>query len=127
MAEAAQKSLITGDAETYYPNGVNASFDFYGLAPDANYFAQHEIAFTGSQDERLEKIGTQKWISLSFQGMEAWFECRRTGLTPAVDNQNNDMIPARSIYPIIEQSLNADNRAEAVARQGDDDLNSRVW
>jgi hypothetical protein len=48
-------------------------------------------------------------------------------LTPAVDNQNNDMIPARFIYPIIEQSLNADNRAAAVARQGEDDLNSRVW
>jgi hypothetical protein len=130
LAEAAQKSLISGDAETYYLNAINASFDFYGLVPEASYLTQAEVAYTGSQDELLEKIGTQKWISLFFQGMEAWFEWRRTGypvLTPAVDNQNNDMIPARFIYPIIEQSLNADNRAAAVARQGEDDLNSRVW
>ena len=70
------------------------------------------------------------WISLFFQGMEAWFDWKRTGyptLTPAVDNQNDDKIPVRFIYPIIEQSLNAENRADAVSRQGADDLNSRVW
>lgn len=130
LAEAAQKSLIGGDAETYYMNGINASFDFYGITPDAGYFTQPDVAYTGTQDDLLEKIGTQKWISLFFQGMEAWFEWRRTGypvLAPAVDNQNNNIIPVRFIYPIIEQSLNSDNRAEAVSRQGEDDLNSRVW
>lgn len=130
LAEAAQKGLIGGDAEAYYLNGINASFDFYGITPDAGYFAQAEVAYTGSDDELLEKIGIQKWISLFFQGLEAWFDWRRTGypaLTPAVDNQNNDRIPSRFIYPIIEQSLNGNNRAAAVARQGEDDLNSRVW
>ena len=130
LAEAAQKSLISGDAENYYLNGINASFDFYGINPAASYFTQSEVAYTGTHEELLEKIGTQKWIALFFQGMEAWFDWKRTGypaLTPAVDNQNDNKIPARYIYPIIEQSLNADNRAEAVARQGDDDLNSRVW
>lgn len=130
LAEAAEKSLISGDAETFYLNGVNASFDFYGITPNPAYFTQPQVAYTGTQDELLEKIATQKWISLFFQGMEAWFDWRRTGyprLTPAVDNQNNNMIPVRFIYPIIEQSLNADNRAEAVARQGADDLNTEVW
>lgn len=130
LAEAAEKSLISGNAQTYYMNGINASFDFYGITPPASYFTQGEVAYTGTEEELLEKIGMQKWISLFFQGMEAWFDWKRTGypvLTPAVDNQNNDMIPVRFIYPIIEQSLNADNRAEAVARQGADDLNSRVW
>ena len=130
LAEAAQKGLISGNAESYYINGINASFDFYGIIPEAAYFAQPEVAYTGSHDELLEKIGTQKWISLFFQGLEAWFDWRRTGypnLTPAVDNQNNNMIPSRFIYPIIEQSLNGNNRATAVARQGEDDLNSRVW
>lgn len=130
LAEAAQKGLISGSAETYYLNGINASFDFYGIDPDPAYFTQSEVAYTGTNDALLEKIGNQKWLSLFFQGLEAWFDWKRTGypvLAPAVDNQNNDMIPVRFIYPIIEQSLNADNRAAAVARQGADDLNSRVW
>ena len=130
LAEAAERSFISGNAATYYMNGINASFDFYGITPEPSYFAQAEVAYTGSEEELLEKIGTQKWISLFFQGLEAWFDWKRTGypsLTPAVDNQNDDKIPVRFIYPIIEQSLNADNRADAVARQGADDLNSRVW
>lgn len=130
LAEAAEKMLIAGDAETYYLNGINASFDFYDITPDPAYFSQADVAYTGTQPELLEKIGVQKWMSLFFQGLEAWFDWRRTGypvLIPAVDNQNNDMIPVRFIYPIIEQSLNADHRAAAVSRQGDDDLNSRVW
>lgn len=130
LAEAAEKSLISENAETFYLNGINASFDFYGITPAPGYFNQADVAYTATQDQLLEKIGTQKWISLFFQGLEAWFDWKRTGypvLTPAVDNQNNDMIPVRFIYPIIEQSLNAENRAAAVARQGADDLNSRVW
>lgn len=130
LAEAAEKSLIGGNAETYYLNGINASFDFYSITPDPAYFTQPEVAYSGTEAELLEKIGNQKWISLFFQGLEAWFDWKRTGypvLEPAVDNQNNDMIPVRFIYPISEQSLNADNRAAAVARQGADDLNSRVW
>ena len=130
LAEAAEKSLISGNAETYYLNGINASFDLYGITPDPAYFTQPDVAYSGTEAQLLEKIGTQKWISLFFQGMEAWFDWKRTGypvLEPAVDNQNNDMIPVRFIYPISEQSLNADNRAAAVARQGADDLNSRVW
>lgn len=130
LAEAAQKSLIGGDAEDYYMEGIRASFDFYDISPNASYYTQPEVAYTGTQNQLLEKIGTQKWISLFFQGLEAWFDWRRTGypvLSPAVDNQNGNRIPVRFIYPIIEQSLNADNRASAVSRQGADDINSRVW
>ena len=48
-------------------------------------------------------------------------------LLPAVDNQNEDRIPVRFIYPIIEQSLNAANRSAAVTEQGADDINTRMW
>lgn len=131
LAEARERSLIlTGDAGLYYEEGIKASFDFYGLTMDAAYLSQPEVAYAGSSDEKLNKIGTQKWMSLFFQGLEAWFDWRRTGypvLAPSVDNQNNDRIPVRFIYPLIEQSLNGENHASAVARQGADDLNTRVW
>jgi hypothetical protein len=130
LAEASEKSLIVGTPETYYLNGINASFSFYGLTPEAGYLTQPAVAYTGTEEQLLEKIGTQKWISLFFQGLEAWFDWKRTGypvLAPGVDNQNDDVIPVRFIYPISEQSLNGDNRAAAVSRQGADDLKSRVW
>ena len=130
LAEAAQKGLINGSAETFYLNGINASYSFYGLTPDAAFFTQPAIAFTGTEAQKLEKIGNQKWVSLFFQGMEAWYDWRRTGyptLLPSVDNQNNDRIPVRFIYPIIEQALNAENRAAAVNRQGADDINTKMW
>ena len=50
-----------------------------------------------------------------------------TRLKPSVDNQNDDRIPVRFIFPRIEQSLNAANREAALARQGADDINTRVW
>jgi hypothetical protein len=131
LAEAREKGLITTvTAEEYYLKGINASFEFYGLIPDPGYFIQNEVAYTGTQDERLEKIGNQKWAASYFQGLEAWFDWRRTGfpvLLPAVDDQNDGRIPVRFIYPRIEQSLNSDNRSAALARQGADDINSRVW
>ena len=131
LAEAREKSMIvSGDAADYYRQGVEASFAFYGLDVPDGFLEQDEIAYTGTQDEKLEKIANQKWVAAFFQGMEAWFDWRRTGypvLQPSVDNQNDDRIPVRFVYPFIEQSLNGANRELAVSRQGGDDINTRVW
>ncbi|HLP94352.1 MAG TPA: SusD/RagB family nutrient-binding outer membrane lipoprotein [Saprospiraceae bacterium] len=130
LAEAAEKGLLSGNAKTFYENGVNGSFTFYGLTTPADYLTRTAVAYEGSQQEKLAKIGFQKWISLFFQGMEAWFDWRRTGipaLTPGISNQNNNMIPVRFRYPIIEQALNETSYNEAVQRQGADDLNTKMW
>lgn len=130
LAEAAQKKMIATDPQIHYTNGMNASFDLYGLTPGEAYFVQKEVRYEGTSEEKLEKIITQKWISLFFQGFEAWFDWRRTGyplLQPGIDNENANKIPVRFIYPIIEQSLNANNRAQAIRRQGEDNINTRVW
>jgi len=130
LAEAAEKGLIGGDAGQYYQNGIAASFGFYGLNVPAGYFDQTDVLYAGSSQQKLARIAHQKWISLFYQGMEAWFDWRRTGmpaLLPAVDNQNDGKIPVRFIYPIIEQSLNGPNRTEAVTRMGGDNINTRMW
>lgn len=130
LAEAAEKGLIGGDAKTYYENGVNASFAFYGLTAPADYLNRLETSYSGTQQEKLSKIGFQKWVSLFFQGLEAWFDWRRTGipaLKPGPSNQNDDKIPVRFRYPIIEQSLNSDSYDAAIQRQGADDLNTKMW
>ncbi|MBK6994652.1 MAG: SusD/RagB family nutrient-binding outer membrane lipoprotein [Lewinellaceae bacterium] len=130
LAEAAEKGLISSDAKTYYESGVQASFEFYGLTTPSDYLNRLETAYTGSQQEKLSKIGFQKWVSLYYQGLEAWFDWRRTGipaLVPGISNQNNDKIPVRFRYPIIEQALNAASYEAAVQRQGPNDLNSKMW
>jgi hypothetical protein len=130
LAEAAERGLTANSAETHYKNGVDGSFAFYGLSAPAGYFALPQVVYTGTQAEKLSKIGFQKWISLYFQGMEAWYDWRRTripALTPGISNQNDDQIPVRFRYPIIEQSLNAEGYQKAVERQGADDLNSKMW
>lgn len=130
LAEAAEKTLIYGDAKTYYENGVHASFAFYGLDTPANYLDLPQTAYTGSKQELLNKIGFQKWVSLFFQGLEAWFDWRRTGIPtiiPGPSNQNNNMVPVRFRYPISEQALNAESYNAAVQRQGADDLNTKMW
>ncbi len=78
LAEAAQKGLITGDAKAYYEKGVKASFDYYGLALPTNYLTSSGVAFDAAK--ALTQIGTQKWIALFFNGLEAWFDWRRTGI-----------------------------------------------
>ncbi|GAB3992051.1 SusD/RagB family nutrient-binding outer membrane lipoprotein [Spirosoma daeguense] len=141
LAEAREKNLVTtGSAETYYLNGIKANMDFYkaivpteygvDVTPAATYYTQTGVAYTGTTQQKLEKIGTQKWVALLFNGLEAWYDWRRTGIptvTPGPDNLNNNKVPIRFIYPQSEQSLNGVNRNEAVARQGADDLNTAVW
>ena len=144
LAEARERGFIsTGVAEDYYMEGIESSFDYYEsrltvggfteiadiIQPDAAYFTQTDVAYTGTQSELLSKIGTQKWISLFFNGMEAWFDWRRTGY-PAITPGPGAVIssvPTRFIYPTDIQSLNLSSYQAAVARQGADNLTTKVW
>ncbi len=130
LAEAVGRGYITGDAETYYQNGIQAHFEYYEASVPADYFSRATIALTGSQDENLEKILTQKWLSLFMVGHEAWFNIRRTGipvLTPGPDNFNNDQYPSRYLYPESEQAANKENYDAAVSRLGGDNINIKSW
>lgn len=96
----------------------------------ADYFTRPSVALTGTESEKLSKIALQKWVSLYFNGLEAWFDWKRTGLPeiiPGPGNLNNNQVPVRYIYPLSEQSLNGVNRDAAVQRQGPDNINTRTW
>jgi hypothetical protein len=78
----------------------------------------------------LEQIYLQKYIAMFGQGLQAWFEWRRTefpDLTPAEDAINTAGIPVRLTYPLDEATRNPSNLETAVGRQGADNLNTRVW
>jgi hypothetical protein len=139
LAEAREKNMITaGDAATYYENGITSNFEYwqnvvpssYGVNVEmpSNYLSQSAVAYSG---DKLSKIALQKWIALYFNGLEAWFDWRRTNMPdiiPGPANLNGNKVPVRYIYPQNEQTLNGSHRAEAVQRQGNtDDLNTKMW
>lgn len=127
LAEASHKGIISGDAQAYYAKGIQGSFAQYGI-PVGSYLEQPAVVFQPA--EGLRQIATQKWLSLFYAGLEAWFDWRRTGLpeiVPGPANVNNGKVPVRFLYPTLEQSLNSANYLQAVGRQGADDINTRMW
>lgn len=130
LAEAVERGYITGNAQTYYENGIKAHFEYYNTEVPGGYFSREVIALNGGMDENLEKILTQKWLSLFMVGHEAWFNIRRTGipaLIPGPDNFNNDRYPSRYLYPESEQAANKENYDQAVTRIGGDHINVNCW
>ncbi|MBK9330640.1 MAG: SusD/RagB family nutrient-binding outer membrane lipoprotein [Sphingobacteriales bacterium] len=130
LAEARQKGLIsTGNADTYFYEGVKASFLANGLSElDFNTYKD-----LGSIDYNpvsgLTQIATQEWISLYGQGVEAWTEWRRTKipvLNPVSGGAVSE-IPSRYTYPLSEQSINSTNYNAAIASQGSDLLTTKIW
>ncbi|MCC9165225.1 SusD/RagB family nutrient-binding outer membrane lipoprotein [Pontibacter harenae] len=130
-AEAAQRNLISGDAEQLYEDAIKASWQFWGVYDEAAYNAfisDPDIAY--SADNALELIITQKWVHQYLNGFESWTDWRRTGypeLSPAVAATQTGGIPRRLGYPSNAAALNKASYDAAVARQGADNNFTRVW
>ncbi|CAN5281984.1 SusD/RagB family nutrient-binding outer membrane lipoprotein [soil metagenome] len=140
LAEAAEKGYISGDAGEFYMAGIQNSFEYYAsrvptnfevnVIPDPSYYQQADVTYNGTSEEKLQKIGLQKWLALFDHGLEAWFDWRRTGIpqiTPGPANVNNNRVPVRFIYPTEEQALNLNSYKAAIERQGIDNLDTKVW
>lgn len=134
QAEAAKLGWTTGNAKALYEAGIKASMQqwlgtAYTEAAYTTYIAQPNVAYTDAA--ALERIGNQRWITLFFQGTEAWNEWRRTGypvLTPAASSLNGGTgIPRRLAYPTTAVTLNKVNYDAVTARQGADTPYTRVW
>ncbi|MDZ7742018.1 MAG: SusD/RagB family nutrient-binding outer membrane lipoprotein [Bacteroidota bacterium] len=168
MAEAAERFGLGGDAQQWYETGIRANMEmwngFLGLTnlntfyrldnpsterPEPamisetmvdDYLADPMVAW-GSADA-LELIGTQKYLALYPQGLQAWFEYTRTGypttlLQPGETVAEYDYtftplnaitnIPYRMEYPSEEQTLNGDSYDAAVAAQGNDNMSTKLW
>lgn len=128
FAEAAQRGLITGDAEVLYNDGIRLSFENWDVEQDlATYTAQAGVAY----DNQLETIITQKWLASFLVGLEGWYDFRRTGfpsvIVPGPDNVNSDAVPVRFLYPDSEQTLNGENYKAAVSAFGPDNINTKGW
>lgn len=137
LAEAVSRGWVTGSAKDYYEAGVKAhmsqlgDMDFNSSVPSAAvdaYLAANPFSSTTA----LEQINTQYWISSFLNGPEAFANFRRTGFPKLSPNPfsgkaiKGDFIN-RLTYPNSEISVNSVNVKAAIASQGADDLETKVW
>jgi hypothetical protein len=135
-AEAALEGwgATTDQAEKFYQDGVKAALaqnPYNVTTVPADY--QKELSFVGlTKEQKLEKIGTQKWIQLFGRSYEAFIEWRRMGYPALKAGPNlgstNGTIPRRTVYSSREALLNKPNYEAAVSRMtSGDSYTSKVW
>lgn len=153
LAEAALRGWITGTtASQYYENGIRASMEFTAkYTPDNekynngrlitpayinSYLEKEDVKLSGTFDQQLEQIMTQRYLGTFMQaGFDSYFEYRRTGypvlpVNPASNNNTvADKIPVRWMYPSSEVNYNTENLNKALQSQygGNDDFNEKMW
>ncbi len=132
QAEAVSLGWISGNAKQLYEDAIKASMQQWGVYSETSFnsfIIGQDVAY--DESKALQLIGTQKWVALYYMGYESWAEWRRTGipaLTPAAKPLNvSGQIPRRMAYPTTEATLNKTNYDAAVARQGADTQDTRVW
>lgn len=129
LAEAAEKGLITANAETLYNEGVAQAFDYWNTTLPANYLLGN-ANYNAAGTTPLAQIITQKWIASIIQGYEGWIEYRRTGfpeLKTVSASLNNGLIPVRMPYPAEAATLNQENYSVAEAATNGNSLDVNVW
>jgi hypothetical protein len=115
LAEAALRFGVTGDANTYYQNGIRAAMKSAGLtdAEITAYFTANPtiVTLTGTTTEKLQQIIIQKYIASVGNAIESYNDYRRTGypvlpmpLTTAGDDPN--VFPQRFPYTTGEGTTN---------------------
>lgn len=132
QAEAIERGWITGNAEQFYLDAIEASWNQWGVFDQTafdDYVAQPEVAYNSANFE--EVIGTQKWIALYPDGYQAWAEWRRLDYPVLVPhdrplNQSGE-IPVRFMYPSSEAQINTASYNAAVAAQGADTPDTKLW
>jgi len=126
MAEAVELGWMAGSAEAHFKMAIQESMNQWGVAQaDATAFIA-SLTYNG-----MQSIAEQKWVSLFMQGYEGWAEWRRIGgpatiLPPAI-MLNGSGVPRRQAYPSTTPSINKASYDAAVAAQGADDLDTKLW
>ena len=145
LAEAIIRGYITGDAKTFYEEGIKGHMTqkpLYGetlnitSAQQDAYLLQSEVAFDPAR--ALEQINEQYWIASFRNWAEAWANFRRSGYPqlspinfpgedPSVDAGDAGGFIRRLTYPLREKSVNTANVNEAISRIGADNLGTRIF
>ena len=135
LAEAAVRGWVPGTAADYFAKGIRANLEqmvSYGsVIPEAAIKAYLD-AQPLNTSKALEQINTQYWVATFLDGNESFANFRRSGFPALTKNPypgsevKGDFI-RRLPYPDSEIVVNSGKLKEAIARQGPDNLDTRVW
>jgi hypothetical protein len=137
IAEAVIKGWVSGSAKDYFEAGVRAHMDQVSeMDPNSVVLVSAADAYLAANPfataMAIEQINTQYWISCFLNGPEAFANFRRSGFPKLAANPfsgkaiKGDFIN-RLTYPNAEISVNSVNVKSAIANQGADDLDTKVW
>ncbi|GAB3789457.1 SusD/RagB family nutrient-binding outer membrane lipoprotein [Spirosoma horti] len=128
LAEAALRLGTPGDPQALYTEGIKASMALAGLTTDQvnTYLANPAVGtLTGTTEEKIAQIITQKYIAFTGNGLELWNDYRRTGYPALQPSQNAAGIdgtrPVRAVY--VNNELQRNPNFPNPAPQS----NIRVW
>jgi len=101
-------NITDAQAQAYFEEGIRASMEDVGVKPadiDA-YITSHPavVTLSGSKAKKIEQIITQKYISHTGCGLEAWNDWRRTGYPVMTEHQNAVGIDGKR--PVRAQYIN---------------------
>ena len=146
--------LTTTDAENFYKQGIDLSYEqwgvgsataYYSAGSTANYQTGGGVAVVGQNAfnslpgtstaataTKRDRIALQRYIATYPNGTEGWAEQRRTGVPgvkpTAFATNSGGQIPVRMIYGQSEYALNPGGVAQGVASlSGGDLMSSKVW
>jgi hypothetical protein len=136
LAEARQLGWVnSGTVEGYFHDAIRAHMGQMSqydpsmevpLADIETYINANPIADATA----IRQINEQYWVASFMNGPEAFANFRRSGY-PALDPNpypgREVMFINRLTYPNSEISVNEDNLNAAIAAQGPDNLETRVW
>lgn len=129
-----QNNVDPTSTASYIANTDKKPIDFVNpIFPTQNITAASDITIkwddAATDEKKLERLITQKWIAVFPNGAEAWAEYRRTGYPkqfPVKNNHSNGNIDSnigirRMDFPPNEKLLNAKNYEQAVTLLGGPD------
>lgn len=137
QSEAALRGWISGDANTLYKEGIQASMDYVGVDASASQaYIDGVNDLTGSNEAQLKSIITQKWIANFPNGVEGWADFRRTDypdLTLPMDGVSGDATVAQNTYvkrvryPNNQHDLNQANMPAGQNTLDTDRMDIKLW
>ena len=137
LAEASFRNLYPGNTKGLYKTGIEAGIRQWVIYKDASIIDNNAItAFLATKDltpgKELEEITTQQWLTLFFNGMEAYSNYRRTNYPIMVKITNvgsttKGIMPTRMPYPPEESTSNKENYLAASAKYNNNSWLAKVW
>jgi hypothetical protein len=139
LAEARERGWITSSTtKAYYDAAVTAhmqqmvTYDPNSAVAAGDITTYLTISNPFNPLLAMQQIGTQYWIASFLNGPEAFANFRRTGYPALAPNpypgkEITGPFIRRLTYPTSEISVNTANVQAAIARQGADNLETRIW